>query len=178
MFDPFEKRISRDIRNQLCNFFLQALEDGETRLFFHRAQALKGQAPDGDHLEFIENRIRRCTEVFAALGIKEPGQPVHSDGVAIAFRLWSRDLFFECHEWLEGLWRRAQGNEKKAIQALIRSVGASVLWEAGRIGPAQSSALKALDLIREFEDFLPPPFRREHLVPGLKKILENVPEKE
>ena len=178
MFDPFEKRLSRDIRNHLCNFFLEALEDGNKERLFSRAKDLKQKAPDEDHRDFVENRIKRYQDVFSALEIQEPEKQASSQGVDIAFHLWCRELFFECHEWLEGIWRKAQGEKKKALQGLIRCAGASVLWEAGRIGPAQSSAAKAMDLIREYERCLPPPFAPEHLVSGLERILEKKPEKE
>lgn len=167
MVDPFENRTSRDLRNRLSAVFMEALGDGDLIRFRDRTKALKQKAPDPAHREFAEGRIRRYEGVLKTLEDSAPRDVFH-----VASLLWSDRLFFECHEWLEDAWIQARGPEKKAIQALIRTAGAFVLFEAGRISPALSSAGKARDLILAFRDHIPAPFDPDHLLDRLNTILE------
>jgi len=177
MFDPFEYRTSRDIRNQLCNGFLAALHDGDRSRFNTGSAALKQKAPDPPHRDFIDERIRRYNILFNTLGISDcPAEnpaKIQTDAMPIAALLLSSDLFYECHEWLEEFWLQAVGPEKKALQALIRTAGAFTLHEAGRIQPARSSAQKACALLREFKDHIPAPFDPDQLSTTLKKIIKT-----
>ncbi len=166
MFDPYESRKSRDIRNQLCTFFLEALKDGDRSRFATRSFALKQKAPDPPHRHFIDERIRRYNALFESLESSE----APADAIHIAALLLSSNLFYECHEWLEDLWLKTTGPEKKALQALIRTAGAFTLHEAGRIKPALSSAEKACALLREFKNHIPAPFDPEQLIQDLDRL--------
>ena len=172
MFDPFESRTSRDIRNQLCNDFLETLRDADRSRFDSRSEILKQNAPDPPHREFIDGRIRRYNDLFNALEISGGPAKSQADAMHIAARLLSSNLFYECHEWLENLWLQAAGPRKKAIQALIRTAGAFTLHEAGRIKPARSSAQKACALLREFRAHVPEPFDPEDLLQRLGRLPE------
>ncbi len=165
MFDPFESRISRDIRNELSGHFLDDLlsirDPGKKD---EKTAALTRKAPDADHLRFIETRLEKYRKVYR-----------ESDGAGpfeIARRLWNHRLFFECHEWLEPLWMNADGSEKKAIQGIIRAAGAHVHDEAGRKSPARTSAQKALVLIRNHSAQIPLPFNAENLIKALNRLLD------
>ncbi|MGD9687768.1 MAG: DUF309 domain-containing protein, partial [Desulfobacter sp.] len=56
-------------------------------------------------------------------------------------------LFFECHEWLEQNYRAAQGQEKKVLQAMIRTAGTFELLAYNRKKAAVSVAAKALAVL-------------------------------
>ena len=164
MFDPFENRISRDIRNELSGHFLDDLlaKNNPGRVDENTA-ALKRKAPDADHLRYIDARVENYRKVYRE---SEGAGPFE-----IARRLWNYRLFFECHEWLEPLWMNADGSEKKAIQGIIRAAGAHVLDEAGRKSPARTSAQKALVLIRDHSAQIPLPFNTDHLIRALNRLL-------
>ena len=165
MFDPFEKRISRDIRNRLSENFLEALERRTWPELEKQAAALREQAPDSDHTGFIDHRMDRYNAVYRSSTGETP--------IDIARRLWDNQLFFECHEWVEELWLPAEGSAKKALQGIIRAAGAHVLAEAGRTPPAISSARKAMALINAHRDHIPAPFDPDELENKLKKLIEG-----
>jgi hypothetical protein len=177
MFNPYKYRTSRDIRNQLCIYFLEALHDGNRPRFNTRSAALKQKAPDAPHQDFINGRIRRYKSIFHTLNISEaPAQDAANfpaDPMAVAAFLFSSKLFYECHEWLEESWRPAKGPKKKALQALIRTTGAFALCEAGRTTPAKSSAQKALALLEEFQDHVPAPFDPDELRSALQQLIRS-----
>lgn len=168
MFDPFEKRASRDIRNQLAESFLTALKTHSPLPIQQTADALKKKAPDPDHINYIDDRFRRYTLIFEDLRTTEKKTGHSPDPFYIAGFLWNRQLFFECHEWLEPFWKNARGSHKKAVQGLIRAAGVFVFLEAGRKNAADSSALKALALIRKVKEDIPLPFSADQLVKALE----------
>jgi len=163
MFDPFEHRISRDIRNELASHFLDLMTEGNRQKFDEKTAALKKRAPDTDHILFIDERLVGYQKVF------QEGKG--SGPFDIALLLWNHRLFFECHEWLEPLWLDAEGTIKKAIQGIIRTAGAHVLDEAGRQSGSQSSARKALILIQTHRADIPPQFNPEDLISSLEKLI-------
>jgi len=161
MFDPFEKRISRDIRNELSCYFIDLLIKKNRTVFKTKTAALKLKAPDTDHIRYIDERVVKYGICF---------RRVDAGPFEIARLLWNQELFFECHEWLEPLWLATDGTEKKAIQGIIRAAGAHVLDEAGRKSGSQSSARKALVLIRDHKADIPAPFNPEELIKDLKQF--------
>jgi len=164
MFDPFEKRISRDIRNQLALAFLNLLTKENPQAFKKKADALKRKAPDTDHIRYIEERLVNYQGIYQ---LKTDAGPFD-----IALLLWNYGLFFECHEWLETLWLDADGSFKKAIQGIIRAAGAHVLNEAGRKPGSESSARKALVLIQDHKEDIPSPFDADKLIRALKQMVD------
>ncbi len=164
MFDPFENRVSRDIRNQLSEQFLIALTSKEWEPVDNFSNQLKKQAPDQAHIDFIDNRMTSYHNVFNQAG-KTP-----LENLQLARLLWDHKLYFECHEWLEEIWLEAEGNFKKAIQGLIRMAGAHVLHEAGRLEPAKSSAQKAIKLILDHKNSFPEAFDADELLKELSTL--------
>lgn len=163
MFDPYEKRVSRDIRNRLAEDFLEMLKEENLQAFEKKAAALKQTAPDDDHVNFIDRRTHSCIKIF------QPGAA--DDPYKTARNLWESGLYYECHEWLEPLWIEAEGGFKKAVQGIIRAAGAHALYEAGRTAPASSSAKKAIDLITTHSAELPVPFDADQLIKSLGKLI-------
>lgn len=164
MFDPFEKRISRDIRNQLSLAFLDLLTKENPSAFEKKADALKRKAPDTDHIRYIEERLVNYQDIYQH---KKDANPFD-----IALLLWNHGLFFECHEWLEPLWLDADGSFQKAIQGILRAAGAHVLNEAGRKSGSESSARKALVLILDHKEDIPSPFNADQLIRALKRLVD------
>ncbi len=164
MFDPFENRISRDIRNRLSREFLQLIVQGNWPDFEKKATALKQLAPDMDHRHYIEARLKDYQKIY--------GHRARSGPFEIARHLWHHNLFFECHEWLEPLWLDADGSFKKAIQGIIRAAGAHVLAEAGLKAGSQASALKALVLIQDHRAEIPGEFDADELITALHRLID------
>ncbi len=68
--------------------------------------------------------------------------------------LWNNGLFFEVHDILEDIWHKKQGDERRAIQGLIKAAGAYVHLESDRLNSAERLALKSVRLLKEYEKVL------------------------
>ena len=165
MFDPFESRTSRNIRNQLSEIFISALSKKTPAPIGNTVHSLKKTAPDPDHHNYIDERLRRYNLILTRLPSCNPAR----DPLETARLLWNQNLFFECHEWLEPFWTKASGPRKKAIQGLIRAAGAFVLLEAGRLSAAESSAQKAIALVEDHGEEIRG-FHTEKLIRALKAL--------
>lgn len=165
MFDPFEKRISREIRNALSDHFLDLLTKSNQAEFDLNTEALKKKAPDADHTQYINDRLQSYREICRSCAGAGPFE--------IARLLWDNRLFFECHEWLEPLWLDADGTAKKAVQGIIRAAGAHVLGDAGRKAGSRSSAQKALAQIRDYRANIPEPFDPDELIRDLEQLINQ-----
>ncbi len=173
MFDPFENRISRDIRNQLSESFLFVLREQTPDPVEKTGESLKQIAPGPDHINYIDDRLRRYNMILNQLRATKSNTVQKADPFETARLLWNLKLFFECHEWLESFWLKASGSEKKVIQGLIRAAGAFVLLEAGRKPAAKSSAQKAIALIQDYGNELPASFDTKKLIKTLETLSLN-----
>jgi len=161
IFNPFENRLSRDIRNSLAKSFLAAIQEKQIDLVHHTAFILKQKKLERCHSDYIDNRLAQYQVILIQL------KSVPDDIFTTACLLWDQELFFECHEWLESFWIKAKGNEKRLIQALIRAAGSYALREAGRDSGAEKSASKALVFLSANKSSIPPVFKPELLLQAL-----------
>ena len=144
-FDPFTDRTARDIRNTLSESFTAALAAGDPGKYRSAAKNWREQKIAALHAEYITDRLRRYDRVFAAIredGIDDPLQQ--------ALVIWNRGLFFEFHDHLEGVWKSATGDRKQALKGLIKAAGVYIHLEQHHVQPAQSLALKAYRLLRNY----------------------------
>jgi uncharacterized protein len=168
-FAPFENRLCRDIRNLLSKNFIEALVENRMDIVSQTALALKDKPLSPWHIDYIDNRLARYQIVLTQLK-SDP------EIFTTACLIWDQSLFFECHEWLEPFWIRAEGNEKKLIQALIRAAATYLLLEAKRTSGARKTAEKALAFLRVNQSAIPPIFKPDLLISALKH-LESPPPK-
>lgn len=171
IFDPFEDRLSRDIRNTLSSVFMKTLEKedmgpvnkaGETylrmdiALFYH---------------EYIHERLFRYEKCLRAIAEKK------SDNVMFrALILWDQGLFFEVHELLEEAWYKATGNYRKVLQGLIRAAGVYVHLPRGNTKGAEKMAAKARQALYEYRKDVPEFVNLDKLLHSLE-ILDAHPPK-
>ena len=166
-FDPFHNRLCRDIRNALSVSFIKAIQQGNMNPVRDTAQALQGKAAKPFMQAYIKQRLSRYQEVFDD---RISGKPLAGETYRIACSMWNRSLFFEFHEWLEHSWHQAAGREKQMLQALIRSAGAYLLLEAGRMNGAQKLAAKAVAGLRQIRSLIPAEFDVDLLIRKLTAL--------
>ena len=114
-FEPFQDRLSRDIRNDLSGTMVEMLDQldpGSAKLV---ADQYLGMEIDISYKEYITDRLERYR---SALELIRKGP---DDVFWRAMVLWDQKLFFEVHEVLEHAWYQATGDEKKILQAMIRA---------------------------------------------------------
>ncbi len=138
-FDPFNDRLSRDIRNTLSTALVGELRgDGRLRL---QDVALRWLSKVGDaaYQSYIRQSMAAYDRVL---------RQVQSDGVQDpclqAVVLWNAKLFFEVHELLESVWLGTGGRQRKALGGLIQAAGVFVHRGRNHYKAAQGLARRAM----------------------------------
>ncbi|MCG6909730.1 MAG: DUF309 domain-containing protein [Deltaproteobacteria bacterium] len=152
LFDPFNDRLCRDVRNALSEGFVDALNAGDIRPVNDAVHQLAPQELPPHVRVYIEDRAGRYAEVLEQVAAK--GLSL-DDTLEIARLVWNRALFFEFHEWLEPAWKTAVGMQKTMLQALIRSAGLFVLLESGRERGAARTLPKVVAKLNACRNHLP-----------------------
>lgn len=142
-FDPFNDRLSRDIRNDLSEKFIAALTSADRSSLDEILETWRHKARQPCYGEYIQNRRILYGEAFREIDML-PDRNLY----AITRILWNRSLFFELHEYLEGFWiRTVDQDEKLLLQALIRAAGAYVHLQGNRKESAAKMAAKAVPVL-------------------------------
>ncbi len=148
-FDPFNNRLARDIRNSLSKSFLESIREGDEAVFHRKADEYLGQKLDRSYKNYIESRLDKYENVYAAI------MQGHSAGELFqAEILWDNGLYYEMHELLETVWIKAEGDERKALQGLIRAAGTKIHAESGNTKAAVSMGQKAQASLQLYGDEL------------------------
>ena len=161
------------MRNTLGQSLLAEIPTGKMEPVSRVAQKYAPADADEVIKTYVKKRVASYRAVFA--GMRSAGIQA-GDTWHIAFLLWDQRLFFECHEWLEKIWRRSEGTEKKMIQAVIWSAGAYSHLEYGRTDAAGKLAARAIVGLRCYREQVPAPIDVDALVNKLE-ALDPVPPK-
>ncbi|NOR23644.1 MAG: DUF309 domain-containing protein [Desulforhopalus sp.] len=162
LFNPFEDRLSRDIRNNLSEGLAESVETGNSDKLTQIVEYYRQQPFADYYRDYLEDRYTRYKQALTIIrgGITDP---IHQGLV-----LWNLGLFFEVHEVLEHVWYSAEGNMKMTLQALIRAAGVYIKREYGFNDSANRIAAKAIPVLEENQDILEVYFKTEKLVSALK----------
>ena len=147
-FDPFQDRLSRDIRNDLSASLLACIEERSTGAARVVAERFLAADPAPVYRVYIAERLVRYGRFLEQLEALGP------DPLRQAFALWDLGLYFEVHEVLEQAWLRADGEEKTLLQALIRAAGVVIKRECGFWEAAAKMAAKARPVLAAHRDRL------------------------
>ena len=126
-FDPFNDRLSRDIRNTLSGAFINALSRKQTSDYQAAAEKWLAEKPIASRLD---------------------------DALLQSLVLWNNGLFFEFHEHLERIWHQTSGDEYQALKGLIKAAGVYIHMEHNRQQASESLSEKSLKLIRQYSHCL------------------------
>ena len=169
-FDPFEDRLSRDIRNSLSSVFMETLEKIDMRPVQQEAAKYLQTDIDPVYHDYIRDRLDRYEKSLHK--IVEKG---NENIIFKALILWDQELFFEVHELLEGAWLHATGNNRKILQGLIRAAGVYVHLSRGNVKGATKMAAKAREALSFYRDELPAFVDLETLLQSLENLEANPP---
>ena len=147
--DPFNDRLSRDIRNTLSEAFIDALARMEPSAYRDEADIWRAKNPSGIYLEYIQNRLQSYDQVFKQIKANQLVDPL-LQGLVI----WNNGLFFEFHDHLEGIWKQSTGDERQALKGLIKAAGVYIHNEAGHQRAVKSLSAKSYRLIRQYSHSL------------------------
>jgi len=173
LFDPFEKRNCRDIRNNLGTFFVKAIQTRQIQLFQTCIKPQLTKDSENHIKDYIQNRMDCLEKILIQMETFE----IQPDNLfSIAVILWNHKLFFEFHEWLEKKWLTAEGHYKKALQAMILAAVVYELLLYKRVLPAKKVAAKAVLIFKQQRDRIPVPFDPDLFIRKLT-ALDPVPPK-
>jgi len=160
-FNPFENRLSRDIRNDLSECFAHALETGKDEKLRKCVTDFQAMQLDHDHEKYIQCRVAAYDKAILAIRDKI------SNPIDRAVILWDLGLFFEVHEVLEHAWYDAKDEMKMTLQALIRAAGVYIKREFYFTESAERIAAKAIPILVKNRDLLQDHFDPDLLIHAL-----------
>lgn len=160
-FEPFQDRLSRDIRNGLSTAFIEAVAALDPEPVRRTATQYLEQAGGECYREYIEERLLRYDKSLVRFR-RGPSAVLWRAAV-----LWDLQLFFEVHELLEQAWLKAAGDEKLVLQAMIRAAGVYIKLEYGYRVAALKMAGRALPVLAAHRGTLARFFDPEHLILAL-----------
>lgn len=162
LFNPFEDRLSRNIRNDLSEGLAESVETGNSDKLIQIVESYRQQLLADHYRDYLEDRYSRYEQALKLIrdGITDPIQQ--------GLILWNLGLFFEVHEVLEHVWYSAEGNMKMTLQALIRAAGVYIKREYGFNDSANKIAAKTIPVLEANQDILEAYFKTEKLVSALK----------
>lgn len=163
-FDPFQNRLSRDIRNSLSEAFARCLTTDDLAPAQAVADHYRENPLQSVHRDYIEDRVTRYARALAIIRRTET-TAAWEQGLI----LWDLGLFFEVHEVLEHAWHGARGTKREVLQAMIRAAGFYIKLEAGYPEAAAKLADKAATVLTRHRDSLPPAFPLESLLDCLRR---------
>ncbi|MEE4266227.1 MAG: DUF309 domain-containing protein [Desulfobacteraceae bacterium] len=169
-FDPFNNRLSRDIRNSLAEAFMEALSGGEPSFYREEADIWRGKNLSKVYLDYIQDRLQRYDRVFdqiKANGLEDP--------FLQSLVIWNNGLFFEFHDHLEGMWNQATGDERQALKGLIKAAGVYIHNEYNHQQAVESLSVKSYNLIRQYSRCLAFIVNLDSLLQRLKTLDSDPP---
>ena len=145
VFDPFNNRLARDIRNTLSEAFVDALTAMDPSEYRNIAQKwLAGNLDDG-YAVHIKDRLERYAQA-----IEEIDAGGINDAKIRTLVIWNHGLFFEVHDHLERIWQSTSGDERQALKGLIQAAGVYIHLEYNHRRAAERLAIKSADRIQKY----------------------------
>ncbi|MHB1227653.1 MAG: DUF309 domain-containing protein [Desulfurivibrionaceae bacterium] len=136
-FEPFQDRLSRDIRNALSSALPLALAQNDLAPVRTVAARYLHPGLAAPYAAYIEARL-------AGYALATINRTKATTPLAKALVLWDLELFFEVHEILEQAWHGAHGAEKEILQAMIRAAGFYIKGEYGYFEAGAKMAARAV----------------------------------
>ncbi len=168
-FDPFQDRLSRDIRNDLSKTLPEVLEKRDMETARDVAGRYLNDDPAPCYVDYIQARLAAYEDCLEEI------QKGSDDFFRRALVLWDRKLFFEVHEVLENAWIKKEGEEKLVLQAMIRAAGVYIKMEYGYTDSARKIARRAIPILEQYRNYLVDYFDPGELLLSLKDLRRSPP---
>lgn len=144
-FDPFNNRLSRDIRNTLSEAFVDAVERKKSSGYRIVAENWLAGKPDEIYASYIRDRLHRYDHV-----LEQITENRLDDALLQSLVIWNNGLFFEFHDHVERIWQQTKGDEHQALKGLIKAAGVYIHMEHDHHQAVKGLSTKSLDLLRRY----------------------------
>ena len=148
-FDPYSDRLARDIRNSLSSALVKELNGNDAGVLSAAADDWQEKALTPVYRNYIDDRLALYWRAIDEIRANQLVDPRYQ-----AICLWNMGLFFEMHELLETIWRKAREPERSALKGLIQAAGVYVHFRRGKVEAARSLARRAEMYLREGRSYL------------------------
>ena len=161
-FDPYNDRLARDIRNSMSSALTKELIGDAEAVLSAVTNGWKEMALAPIYQSYIAARMvlyRRAISEIRTNKIVDPRIQ--------AIYLWNLGLFFEMHELLETVWRKAVEPERSALKGWIQAAGVYEHLQRGKVNAARNLARRAEGHLRAGRSFL-------SFISNLEQLIEAV----
>lgn len=148
-FDPFNDRLSRDIRNTLSEAFVDALARRQPLEYQAAAKKWLTEKLAAGYVNYIKDRLHRYDIVLEKIIVFRL-----NDARLQSLVLWNNGLFFEFHDHLERIWQKTDGDEHQALKGLIKAAGVYIHMEHNHQQAVDSLSTKSFNLMRRYSHCL------------------------
>ena len=148
-FDPFNDRLSRDIRNALSEAFVDSLAEMAPSGYQTVAARWLAGKPAAGYIKYIRDRLHRYDRVLEQTTVTRL-----TDALLQSLVIWNNGLFFEFHDHLERIWQKTTGDEHQAIKGLIKAAGVYIHMEHNHEKAVESLSTKSFNLMRRYSHCL------------------------
>ena len=143
IFDPYNDRMARDIRNSLSSAFVNELTGDGNNALAAVAHDWLEKAPEPVYQAYIKDRLATYHQTIDQIKTEPASDPRYQ-----SIYLWNLGLFFEVHELLETIWLHSSEPERSALKGWIQAAGVYVHFQRGQEAVAQSLAKRAATHLR------------------------------
>ena len=144
-FDPFNDRLSRDIRNALSKAFVDSLAEMAPSGYQTVIEKWLAGRPAAGYIKYIRDRLYRYDRVLAQTKAIRL-----IDALLQSLVIWNNGLFFEFHDHLERIWQKTDGDEHQALKGLIKAAGVYIHMEHNHQQAVDSLSTKSFNLMRRY----------------------------
>lgn len=139
------------LRDRLYSYFFASLKSSNSISDFEK-QAESLVSNDPETWEYLQDRLPRFEKVLMRwVKIRVIADALEQD-LTLGAALFNEGLYFDCHEYLEGAWRRSKGGEKIMVQGLIQAAAGFHKLELGSPGGCAELLGKAIEKLFKIED--------------------------
>ncbi len=167
IFNPFESRLCRDIRNDLGCGFVKSVQQRTLAPFKSGLQKYQEEADSPPFNEYINHRFIILQKILMQMD-SDPLKTTNEFSILILF--WNHQFYYEFHEWAEEIWLTAKGDYKKSLQALIFASVAFEQQQYNRPIPAKKLSIKAIAKLDKYGSSLPENIHSNVFIDALRNI--------
>jgi len=108
--------------------------------------------PFRPHFPYMNRQGHRAAAVLRALETSSRGQRLRGKAAAVwrGVALFNGGLFFECHEYLEDLWRAAPPEERSFYQGIILIAAGFYHYEKGNLHGARTKLAAGIEKLKPY----------------------------
>ena len=149
IFDPYNDRLARDIRNSLSSALAEELTGKADGILSAVVDSWIEMVLALIYQTYIKERVALYRQAISKIRACQIVDPRYQ-----AIYLWNMGLYFEMHELLETVWLKAIEPERSALKGWIQAAGVYEHFQRGKVDAARNLGRRAERYLRKGRSFL------------------------